>query len=163
MPPKPPSVPAANVAKAPAAPLSKTPTIVKPSFRYGLALGLPAIHSTTAISPVPSKVLLLAQTGDEPNRPRLTLAGATAIAVGWHEPPKPCLFAFSKGDQTEPPDGEPLSVWLTYPEPPTDLTNPTPYRIFVQVTDPNKQVIRTVHVDTTQPEKIVAEWSEQGM
>lgn len=184
LPSKPPSPSIANVTKASAMPLVKTPAIVKPSVHTNLALGLPIIHSKATVLPVPSNKPLPAQIWDEPNRPHLTLAGATAIAVGWHEPPKHCPFTFSEKDQTKLPDNEPIFIWLTWTEPftdptnltdltdltnptnltnPTDPNNPTPYRIFVQVTDPKEQVIRTVHVDTTQPEKIVAEWREQGM
>lgn len=44
---------------------------------------------------------------------------------------------------------------------PTDTTaEPSPYRIFVQVTDPQTQRVRTVRVDTTDPHHIVAEWQQ---
>jgi hypothetical protein len=35
-----------------------------------------------------------------------------------------------------------------------------PYRIFVQVTDPQGQVVRTVLVDKSEPSHVVAEWHE---
>jgi len=35
-----------------------------------------------------------------------------------------------------------------------------PYRIFVQVTDLKEQVVRTVLVDRSKPNHVVAEWSE---
>lgn len=146
--------------------LTKTKGIVKPGVSKSLALGLPTTHSKEKTSFTPSPL----PTRNEFNRHRLTLTGATAIAVGWHEPPKNSSFnLLNEREQTEPLDDELFFVWLTWTELPTDTTdltkptNPTPYRIFVQVTDPNEQVIRTIHVDTTQAEKIVAEWSEQGM
>ncbi len=151
-----------KIADAPAEPLAKTKGIVKPHVNDGLALGLPITHSKAKTSFTPSPI----PTRNEFNRHRLTLTGATAIAVGWHEPPKNSSFDLNEREQTELLDDEPFFVWLTWTELPTDttdLTNQTPYRIFVQVTDPEEQVIRTVHVDTTQPEKIVAEWSERKM
>lgn len=174
LPHEPPSAPVTRVTKLPDKPLANTKGIVKPRVSKGLALGLPITYSKAAVSSTLSHI----PTRNEINRHRLTLTGATAIAVGWHEPPKHSPFILDEQEQTEPIDNEPFFGWLTWTEPLTDTTNLTslteatdltqltdsaPYRIFVQVTDPKEQIIRTVHVDTTQPEKIVAEWSERKM
>lgn len=76
--------------------------------------------------------------------------------IAWAEPPPESYASIDSTDLTllMNPTNSTLS---------TNLTNLTPYRIFVRVTDTEAQVVRTVHVDTTQPEHIVAEWKEQGM
>ncbi len=53
-------------------------------------------------------------------------------------------------------------VWTFLPVEISQLTEQQPYRIFVQVTDPETQMVRTIKVDTTETHHIVAEWSEMS-
>lgn len=59
-------------------------------------------------------------------------------------------------------DAEPVAdfVLVFLPVETPQPTEPQPYRIFVQVTDSETQTVRTIKVDTTEPQHIVAEWSE---
>lgn len=59
-------------------------------------------------------------------------------------------------------DAEPVAdfVLVFVPVETSQPTEPQPYRIFVQVTDSETQTVRTIKVDTTEPQHIVAEWSE---
>lgn len=113
----------------------------------------------------------------KPNLPSardLTLAfkGATATAVGVVSKSTHNLSTLTSlqevidptkiaDEQTEQAISDIL--WVLIPHRNLQHHEPTPYRIFVQVTDPQTQTIRTVKVDTTESGHVDAEWTEQGM
>uniref|UniRef100_UPI004049E6FE hypothetical protein n=1 Tax=Candidatus Fervidibacter sp. TaxID=3100871 RepID=UPI004049E6FE len=122
----------------------------------------------------------IAQTKNSAPKPDLLLArdltlafkGATMTAVGVVSKPTYNLSTLTPlqemtghtkitGEQSEQAIGNVL--WVLVPLRNLQHHEPTPYRIFVQVTDPQTQIVRTVKVDTTEAGHVEAEWTEQGM
>jgi hypothetical protein len=102
----------------------------------------------------------------------LTLKGATAFTFGANDSSKRCLFNWTSMREEVPPDegadeatDEPIvlvpwSFALVWEQGVSQ--EPQTYRIFVQVTDPQERVVRTVLVDRSELNHVVAELSEQG-
>ncbi len=103
----------------------------------------------------------------------LTLNGATAMACGlsdanfrtnhslhsshWTLKSEPIANELQVSEN----DGELSAEFaLVFVPIETLMPQPQPYRIFVQVIDPQTQTVRTVKVDKTEPQHVVAEWSE---
>ena len=96
----------------------------------------------------------------------LALNGATAMALGiGHKRPFCLLPLNSRFAASLPTDGFALDSAEATGQG-TDayqVADEPPYRIFVQVTDLKEQVVRTVLLDRSEPNHVVAEWSEQRM
>ncbi len=138
-----------------------------------------------AETPIAKQPFALAQAERQHSRP-LTLNGATVAAWGdgvrnrraWRAALRSApLLSEERSDegaeqllpqqvsewQSAEDAGEVANavLWLLVPLGATNAPEePSPYRIFVQVTDPQTQTVRTVQVDTTDPHHIVAEWQE---
>ncbi len=140
-----------------------------------------------AETPIAKQPFALAQAERQHSRP-LTLNGATAVAWdkgvrnqhAWQAMLHPSASRNERrpdegaGEEQLPPQqlsewqstedaGEVANavLWLFVPLGATNAPEESlPYRIFVQVTDPQTQTVRTVQVDTTDPHHIVAEWQE---
>lgn len=100
----------------------------------------------------------------------LALKGATAFAFGADDLSKCCSVNWASTREGMPYDESadeaidepivlvPWSLALVWEQ--QFSQEPQTYRIFVQVTDPQNQTVRAIKVDTTEPQNIVAEWSE---
>ena len=92
----------------------------------------------------------------------LALNGATATALGvGHKRPLCLLSLHSRFAADFPTDEFALdSAEAMGQGVDAHQVADEPYRIFVQVTDPQGQVVRTVLVDKSEPSHVVAEWHE---